>query len=143
MGRALAVSVLTLLAGTLGPALAQDSIDGAPLELIWFEQIDTDSDDTISGEELDAMRMRRFAQIDLDRDRALTPAEFMQDLPNGETTLIERRERRFAMMDRDGDEIVDVGEYVGFGALVMELLDSDDDGHIRRAEFTQAVAFPE
>jgi hypothetical protein len=125
-----------------GSALAQDT-GGEPLEIVWFEQIDTDSDDTISGEELDAMRTRRFVQIDLDRDRALTPAEFMQDLPNGETGLIERREKRFAMMDRDGDGAVDVVEYIGFGGLVMELLDADGDGHIRRAEFTHAVAFPE
>jgi Ca2+-binding EF-hand superfamily protein len=125
-----------------GSALAQDT-GGEPLEIVWFEQIDTDSDDTISGEELDAMRTRRFVQIDLDRDRALTPAEFMQDLSNGETGLIERREKRFAMMDRDGDGAVDVVEYIGFGGLVMELLDADGDGHIRRAEFTHAVAFPD
>jgi Ca2+-binding EF-hand superfamily protein len=121
-------------------AFAQDS---QPLALIWFQQIDTDGDDAISGAELDDMRTRRFVQIDLDRDRALTPTEFMQDLSNDETELIERREKRFALMDSDGNGQVDVIEYIGFGSSVMKLLDTDSDGYIRRAEFTQAVATPE
>jgi hypothetical protein len=135
-------AALLLLSRVPLPAAAQES-EGEPLELVWFDQIDTDSDDAISGEELDAMRTRRFVQIDLDRNRALTPAEFMQDISNGETDLIARREKRFEMMDRDGDGGVDVVEYIGFGSLVMELLDQDSDGRIRREEFTQAVAFPE
>lgn len=126
---------------TLAPvARAQDS---QPLAVIWFQQIDTDGDDAISGSELDDMRTRRFVQIDLDRDRALTPAEFMQDLSNSETQLIERREKRFALMDRDGNGTVDVVEYISFGSSVMKLLDTDNDGYVRRAEFTQAVATPE
>jgi Ca2+-binding EF-hand superfamily protein len=129
-----------LLAVSTPAALAQDS---QPLALIWFQQIDTDGDDAISGSELDDMRTRRFVQIDLDRDRALTPTEFMQDLSNGETKLIERREKRFALMDSDANGTVDVIEYIGFGSTVMELLDADSDGYIRRAEFTQAVATPE
>lgn len=129
-----------LLAVSAPAALAQE---GQPLALIWFQQIDTDGDDAISGSELDDMRTRRFVQIDLDRDRALTPTEFMQDLSNGETKLIERREKRFALMDSDANGTVDVIEYIGFGSTVMELLDADSDGYIRRAEFTQAVATPE
>ena len=121
-------------------AIAQDS---QPLALIWFQQIDSDGDDAISGPELDDMRTRRFIQIDLDRDRALTPAEFMQDLTTDETELIERREKRFALMDRDGSGTVDVVEYISFGSTVMELLDADRDGYVRRAEFTKAVATPE
>ena len=129
-----------LLAVSTPAAQAQDS---QPLALIWFQQIDTDGDDAISGPELDDMRTRRFVQIDLDRDRALTPTEFMQDLSNGETELIERREKRFALMDGDGNGQVDVIEYIDFGSSVMKLLDADSDGYIRRAEFTQAVATPE
>ena len=134
-----AIFAAGLFTGT-PPALAQDT---QPLALIWFQQIDSDGDDAISGLELDDMRTRRFLQIDLDRDRALTPAEFMQDLSTDETELIERRERRFALMDRDGSGTVDVVEYISFGSTVMELLDADSDGYIRRAEFTQAVATPE
>ena len=78
-----------------------------------------------------------------DGRRALTPTEFMQDLSSGETKLIERREKRFALMDSDANGTVDVIEYIGFGSTVMELLDADSDGYIRRAEFTQAVATPE
>lgn len=129
-----------MLAISTPPALAQDA---QPLALIWFQQIDTDGDDAISGPELDDMRTRRFLQIDLDRDRALTPTEFMQDLSNDETTLIERREKRFALMDKDKNGSVDVVEYISFGSTVMELLDADSDGFIRRAEFAQAVATPE
>lgn len=136
-GAALLVASLTLLASN---ATAQDA---QPLALVWFQQIDSDGDDAISGPELDDMRTRRFIQIDLDRDRALTPAEFMQDLSNAETDLIERREKRFALMDRDGSGTVDVVEYISFGSTVMELLDADRDGYIRHAEFTQAVATPE
>ena len=134
-----ALATLGVVAMSTPEALAQDS----PLALIWFQQIDTDGDDAISGSELDDMRTRRFVQIDLDRDRALTPTEFMQDLSNGETELIERREKRFALMDSDGNGAVDVVEYISFGSRVMELLDADSDGYIRRAEFTQAVATPE
>lgn len=129
-----------VLATPAPQALAQDS---QPLALIWFQQIDTDGDDAISGSELDDMRTRRFVQIDLDRDRTLTPTEFMQDLSNSETKLIERREKRFALMDSDGNGQVDVIEYISFGSSVMKLLDTDSDGFIRRAEFTQAVATPE
>jgi Ca2+-binding EF-hand superfamily protein len=136
-GAALFVTSLTLLSSN---ANAQDS---QPLALIWFQQIDKDGDDAISGPELDDMRTRRFIQIDLDRDRALTPAEFMQDLSTDETKTIERREKRFALMDRDGSGTVDVVEYINFGSTVMELLDADSDGYIRRAEFTEAVATPE
>lgn len=132
--------VAALLAASAPAAVAQDS---QPLAMIWFQQIDSDGDDAISGSELDDMRTRRFVQIDLDRDRTLTPAEFMQDLSNGESDLIERREKRFALMDRDGNGRVDVVEYIGFGSAVMKLLDADSDGYIRRAEFTQAVATPE
>jgi hypothetical protein len=89
------------------------------------------------------MRARRFVPIDLDRNRALTPAEFMQDLSNGDSDLIERRENRFAMMDRDGGREVDVVKHIGFESLVMELLDADGDECIRRDEFTRAVASPE
>ena len=135
-----AIIAATALVLVMPAAHAQDS---QPLALIWFQQIDTDGDDAISGSELDDMRTRRFVQIDLDRDRALTRAEFMQDLSNGETELIERREKRFALMDRDGNGTVDVVEYIGFGAAVMNLLDADHDGYIRRAEFAQAVAAPE
>lgn len=132
-----AIGILSMLTPQ---AFAQET---QPLALIWFQQIDTDGDDAISGPELDDMRTRRFVQIDLDRDRALTPTEFMQDLANDETELIQRREKRFALMDRDGSGTVDVVEYIGFGATVMELLDADADGYIRRAEFTEAVATPE
>ncbi len=134
---AIAMAALVL---AMPAARAQDS---QPLALIWFQQIDTDGDDAISGSELDDMRTRRFVQIDLDRDRALTPAEFMQDLSNGESELIERREKRFALMDRDGNGTVDVVEYIGFGSAVMKLLDADSDGYIRRTEFTRAVVTPE
>ena len=134
---AIAVGAFAALMPT---AIAQDS---QPLALVWFQQIDSDGDDAISGPELDDMRTRRFIQIDLDRDRALTPAEFMQDLTTDETELIERREKRFALMDRDGSGTVDVVEYISFGSTVMELLDADRDGYVRRAEFTKAVATPE
>ena len=132
--------IAALLTVASSPTRAQDT---RPLALVWFQQIDSDGDDAISGPELDDMRTRRFIQIDLDRDRALTPAEFMQDLSNDETELIERREKRFALMDRDGSGTVDVVEYISFGSTVMELLDADSDGYIRRAEFTEAVATPE
>jgi Ca2+-binding EF-hand superfamily protein len=124
-----------------GPTSAQETASAnQSLALVWFLQIDTDGDEAISGEELDAMRTRRFVQIDLDRDRALTPTEFMRDISNSELELIARREKRFAAMDSDGDGRVDVVEYMRFGAVVMSLLDHDGDGIIRRSEFTESVS---
>lgn len=123
------------------PTSAQETASASQsLALVWFLQIDTDGDEVISGEELDAMRTRRFVQIDLDRDRTLTPTEFMQDISNSELELIARREKRFAAMDSDGDGRVDVVEYIRFGAVVMSLLDQDGDGIIGRSEFTKSVS---
>lgn len=134
------IALAALVAMSAPQADAQDS---QPLAIIWFQQIDTDGDDAISGAELDDMRARRFLQIDLDRDRALTPAEFMQDLASDDTELIGRRERRFVLMDSDDNGTVDVIEYINFGSRVMTLLDTDNDGYVRPAEFTQSVAVPE
>jgi len=139
--RLAAFVLLSLNSGGGAPALAQNSDES--LELAWFRQIDEDSDNAISGAELDAMRTRRFLQIDLDRNRTLTPAEFMQDLYSADATLIARREKRFDMMDRNGDGAVDVVEYLRFGSVVMTLLDHDGDGLVHRSEFTGAVDIPE
>jgi len=140
------IGALLLLACLVWPGTGQAETADATADatkLIWFTKIDSDGDGVISGEELDAMRTRRFLQIDFDLDQVLTIEEFMHDLSNDNELLSQRRRDRFAMMDDDQNGLVTVREFIDFGGLVMELLDQDGDKLIRLAEFNEGVKYPQ
>jgi hypothetical protein len=136
---------LGLLACLIVPVASQAQASDASVDArkaLWFAQIDSDGDGVISGGELDAMRTRRFLQVDLNADRLLTIEEFMHDLSNDNEVLSKRRRDRFAMMDDDRDGFVTLQEYIDFGALVMVLLDQDGDKLIGLTEFEHGVRYP-
>ena len=131
----LATGPLLLLAG---PAAAGPEDRESAFR--WFDGVDTDRDEIIGPEEMERVRDKRFDRYDGNRDGSVTLDEFNFALPDDMGDEIERRRRRFAVMDLDDDGQLTREEYLQFGARVIQEADIDGDGSITRAEFADTVA---
>jgi len=106
----------------------------------WFDGVDTDHDQIIGPEEMERVRDKRFDRYDGNRDGYVTLDEFNFALPDEMEDEIERRRRRFAVMDLDDDGRLTRDEYLQFGVRVIQEADMDGDGRITRSEFADTVA---
>lgn len=124
--------------GSPGPAIAAEADRASALR--WFDGVDTDRSGTIDLAEVDRVREKRVRRYDGDGDGYISLDEFNYSVPRELEDELERRRRRFAVMDLDGDERLDRSEYMGFGARVVDAADLDGDGAVTRDEFLQTVA---
>lgn len=132
------VAVLAVSAGAALPATAgQADRDSA---LRWFDGMDTDHDQVITPDEMLRVREKRFGRYDGDGDGYVTLDEFNFAVPKEQEDEIERRSRRFDVMDEDNDDRLTKEEYLGFGDRVIHEADQDGDGSITRDEFADTVA---
>lgn len=132
-----AVTLLLGLAAALPAAAGPADRDSA---LRWFDAVDTDHDEMIDAEEMHRVRDKRFRRYDGDGDGYITLDEFNFAVPDDLADEIERRARRFAVMDTDDDDLLTQDEYLAFGNRVIEAADQDGDGIVSRHEFADTVA---
>jgi Ca2+-binding EF-hand superfamily protein len=138
---ALLILVAPLLAVSLfSPGSAQAGPADRESALRWFDGVDSDHNGVIDVAEIDRVRDKRFRRYDGDGDGYITLDEFNFSLPEELGDEIERRARRFAVMDLDDDDELTKDEYMRFGGRVAAAADLDGDGVVTREEFATAVA---
>jgi hypothetical protein len=139
------VALLILLAAPLAggslaiaPAAAgQADRDSA---LRWYDGVDTDHNEMVDAAEMNRVRDKRFRRYDGNGDGDITLDEFNYSIPEDLGDERERRSRRFAAMDRDGDSRLTKEEYLQFGDRVIQAADQNGDGIVTRQEFADTVA---
>ena len=109
----LAVAVLTL---SCGPALAQGAGGGARL----LSAADANKDGVITKAEFDAMRAKRFDEMDKNKDGVLAGDELMGG-------------RRRGIVAASGEGKISRGEFLVYAPL-FDRLDTNKDGVIVAAE---------
>lgn len=139
--RRLLLSTMLALATTL---LAAATAEAGPADresaLRWFDDVDSDHNGMIDVAEIDRVRDKRFRRYDGNNDGYISLDEFNFSVPQELADEIERRRRRFEVMDLDGDGELTKDEYMRFGARVVAAADVDGDGFVTRDEFATAVA---
>lgn len=108
--------------------------------LRWYDAVDTDHTATVDAAEMSRVRDRWFPRYDGDGDGYVTLDEFNFSVPGELEDERERRARRFAVMDLDGDGRMSRDEHLKFGDRVMQAADLNGDGIVTRQEFADTVA---
>jgi Ca2+-binding EF-hand superfamily protein len=123
------------------PASAQETdVESA---MHWFDDMDNDRDGAITAEEIITIESRQARRMDADGDGRLTLEEFNFGIPADRTDVIERRTRRFGVMDTDLDGFVTAAESKAFAERVIVEADQDGDARVTRAEFEAGVSPPQ
>ncbi len=135
-----ALLVALLPAGLLGAGPASAGPADRDSALRWFDSVDSDHDGAFDAAEIDRVRDKRFRRYDGNGDGYVTLDEFNFSLPEDLDDEIERRRRRFLVMDLDADQRLTKDEYMRFGARVIESADINGDGFVTRDEFADTVA---
>ncbi|MGE0653464.1 MAG: EF-hand domain-containing protein [Alphaproteobacteria bacterium] len=144
------LSPIAMLTG-LAAALLLTPFAGAPAAagpadrdsaLHWFDSVDTDHDGAFDAAEIERVRDKRFRRYDGNGDGYVTLDEFNFAVPEELADEVERRRRRFLVMDLDGDQRLTKDEYMLFGTRVIDAADSNGDGIVTRDEFADSVAPP-
>lgn len=133
-----ALSGLIALSGMAAEARGKDSAAR-------FEAIDTDSNGSVTVEELQAHAAARFASADSDGDGFLTPEEMRagRDARAGKGGA-DRADKMLERHDTDKNGVLDKAELEAAGeqrkdrrgARMMQRLDTNDDGKLDLAEIT-------
>lgn len=134
------VALLMLLATPLSVAPAAAGQADRESALRWYDGVDTDHNETVDAAEMNRVRDKRFRRYDGNGDGYITLDEFNYSIPEDLGDERERRSRRFAVMDRDGDSRLDKDEYLAFGGRVIQAADRNGDGIVTRQEFADTVA---
>ncbi len=100
-----------------------------------LEAVDTNGDGNVTRAELDAQRAEKFAQADANGDGAVSFAE-MEAFRETERARrqADRAQRRFEMMDADGDGAIGPDEFGGRAERMFDRVDTDGDGVITEDE---------
>jgi len=108
-----------------------------------FATMDADGDGSITAEDLEALRDRRFTMLDADGDGQVSRQEFMD---RAAAQAGERAGTMFDRMDADGDgtlgrDAIEARRGPGPDAdRLIARFDSDGDGAVSQAEFDSARA---
>lgn len=132
-----AVVISTLLAtavATTAVAQNQGTLDDRRAQM--FAELDTNRDGAVSAEEF-AQRPDRFARADVNGDGRVTLAELAA---MGQDRAERRAERMMARLDANGDGALTRAEIEARRdpARVFERLDANDDGLVTTEEFADA-----
>lgn len=106
----------------------------------WFADVDNDRNGAITADEIVTIEARQAHRMDSDGDGRLTLEEFNFGVPPDRQDTIQRRTRRFGIMDADFDRYVTKDESVTFAERVIAEADQDGDGRVTQAEFEAGVA---
>jgi Ca2+-binding EF-hand superfamily protein len=134
------VALLILLAAPLSVAPATAGQADRESALRWYDGVDTDHNEMVDAAEMNRVRDKRFRRYDGNGDGYITLDEFNYSIPEDLGDERERRSRRFAVMDRDGDSRLIKEEYLEFGGRVIQAADRNGDGIVTRQEFADTVA---
>ena len=107
-----------------------------------LESYDADGDGSVTQEEVEAGRTRRFAEADADGDGALSPTELlaMEEAIREEIRLA-RATQVVTRMDDNGDGLLQAEELAARSpqvAPIFDRLDTDNDGAITQEEMAAA-----
>ncbi len=133
-----------LWAAAIGFAiLAGASQAGAQRGQRFFELLDRNRDGVVTLGEMRAMRTRRMAAIDANRDGRISRREFMSARPpwvRGRTgpRMVRRRARIFARIDANRDGVISSAEREASLIRWFARMDADRDGRLTRREFIAA-----
>ncbi len=103
-----------------------------------FLGIDRNLDDVIDAIEAADFRRRLFATLDLDKDGAITPAEWIEATKAASPVSPERPVETpdaLKQADGDGNGRVNLAELLAVGRDKFAALDLNGDGQIDRTEF--------
>ena len=104
-------------------------------------RLDSDGDGIITRAEADAPRLERFSAADTDGDGALTQAELEAFAEaERERRMAERKARRFARMDSDGNGTISIEEFSKRSAGRFDRWDANNDGSVTVEEIEAARA---
>ena len=128
------------LALAMTPMMAQAKGGQGPR--VTFEELDADSNGSVTEAEMQAHRAARFTTADTDGDGSLSRAELEAQMTSGKESRIERRlDRMMDHLDADDngtlsqEELAEAGgERKGKG---FSRLDKDGDGAVSKAEFDE------
>ena len=123
------------------PANAQKNAGQKEQErTVQFKLVDINSDGVISNDESALRHEQVFVEIDLNDDDTLSIEEYLavrfgggsQGAGGGERSqkMNKRKQARFQLMDRDGDEVVRKLEFLESGKAQHEMADTDKDGKV-------------
>ena len=96
-----------------------------------MELYDTDGDESITQEEIDAVRTASLAEFDADADGQLTLDEYQALWLDA---MHERMVDRFQAHDDDGDGLVTIDEFNEEFVTLVNRLDRNDDGVLNAAD---------
>ncbi|WP_404380396.1 EF-hand domain-containing protein [Caenispirillum salinarum] len=133
--------------GMMGGGMMGGGMMGGPG---WhMQQLDTNSDNAISTEEMETWRAERFTQFDADGDGQISEQEFRDAGPQGfgwrarnwdempanmQAMMQERRDFMFRGMDADDSGTVSQDEFTAHMGPGMQHMDANNDGQITADE---------
>jgi EF hand len=128
---------VALAPAALTPALAQQGPSDAALH--WFDSFDQNKDGILTPDEIRSVSAKLFVRMDANGDGSLTVEEYVFGIPEDHKQELERARTRFNIMDRNGDGRATQEEFIEFGLRVIQLGDTDGNGQLSRAEFSESV----
>jgi Ca2+-binding EF-hand superfamily protein len=141
------LSVLALSLGILaafgpgGVAAAEETGKGRFLERM-FQKADADSDGFVTQAEARDLQRTMLARADEDGDGEISEAEFMAAKRSADEAAAagkaERRQRRFAALDVDGNGRIDAAEQEQAAARRFARMDKNGDGKLTLDEMRAA-----
>jgi len=96
-----------------------------------LQRLDLNGDGTITRDEAVAVQTVRFLRWDTDGDGVITEAEM---LAMAQERIARRIAKKFARMDRNGDDRVERAEFDDHGAAQFARLDADGDNRVTQEE---------
>ena len=121
-----------------GAAYAQDR--GPRGEGMDFETLDADGSGEITPEDIEALRVQRFADFDTNGDGSVSAAEFTA---HAQARAAERAAEMFERLDADGDGVLSRDALEGRmgrgpGERMLSRFDADNSGGVSAEEFDAA-----
>jgi Ca2+-binding EF-hand superfamily protein len=135
----LIVTLIGLAMAAAGVARAGEAGSGRLTERL-LQRMDTDGDGALSAAEGEAAAEKMFDRLDANGDGVLTKDEFMarkggkQLSAEQRQRLDDRRARRFAAMDKDGDGQVSAAEFFAAAQQRFTAADANGDGRVTQDE---------
>lgn len=137
-----AIVVLALGVGTFGVASAKQKAFGAfGMGALTFEDIDTNSDDKVTKDEMAKLKELRFKKADSNNDGQLSEGEMAEQAKQMAAKIVQRI---IANKDENGDAMLSAAEISAdhkgksrSGTKMFEHLDADNDGAITAEEFAK------
>lgn len=124
---------LCLMAIGLGPMATLAQTPNIPA----FTKIDANGDGFIVKSEVRAIFDARASAMDADRDNKLAPEELSAALPH----MTPRSAIDYVdLMDRDGDNALDLDEVAADIPMIFIMVDADGDGRISEDEYNAAIS---